>query len=108
MVGDEGMGVGGGDGRGIDDMGRRVCGEGMDEEIEGVEGGYDRYVEYMRVDMVDDRVNVGGKNVGRNMEEVVNREGIVESDGGYWGKRIRGEVGNGGDVGVERRGWGGV
>lgn len=96
------------DGRGINDMGRTVPGQRIDDHIQRLHPAYHTYLHYIRLHIVHDSLNLPRNNLGRNIEELLNTERILHSDAGYCRNSITAQLGNRPDVRLHTRASGAV
>ena len=96
------------DGRGINDMGRTVPGQRIDDHIQRFHPAYHTNLHNIRLHIVHDSLNLPRNNLGRNIEELLNTERILHSDAGYCRNSITAQLGNRPDVRLHTRASGAV
>ena len=96
------------DGRGIDDMGRTVSGQCIDDHIQRFHPAYHTNLHNIGLHIVHDSLNLPRNNLGRNIEELLNTERILHSDAGYCRNSITAQLRNRPDVSLYTRASGAV
>ena len=71
------------DGRGIDDVIGTILGQGIDEHIQRLNLAYHSHLHDAGLHIVHDSLYLSGNNLGRNIEEFLDTQGILHGDAGY-------------------------
>ena len=71
------------DGRGVDDVVGTILGQGIDEHIQRLNLAYHSHLHDVGLHIVHDCLYLSGNNLGRNIEELLDTQGILHGDAGY-------------------------
>ena len=96
------------DGRSIDDMGRTILGQRIDDHIQRFHLAYHTNLYDIGLHIVHDSLYLSRNYLGRNIKELLNTERILHSDAGYRRNSITAQLGNRPDVRLYTRASGAV
>ena len=71
------------DGRSIDDVIGTILGQGIDEHIQRLNLAYHSHLHDVGLHIVHNCLYLSGNNLGRNIEELLDTQGILHGDAGY-------------------------